>query len=142
MSDDNQYSAPKSTLEVNDGVVVEELSPLGWFMKVLKHYATFQGRARRKEYWMFTLIYVVSYIIAMIVSALLPFFIVIYFIFVLGIILPSIAVSVRRLHDTGRTGWWFLIQLIPLIGFIIFIIFAVQDSEPGTNHYGSNPKGL
>jgi uncharacterized membrane protein YhaH (DUF805 family) len=61
-------------------------------------------------------------------------------IYSLAILLPSLAVGVRRLHDIGRTGWWLLIGLIPLIGAIVLLIFAVQDSQPGTNQYGPNPK--
>ncbi len=58
----------------------------------------------------------------------------------LGVFIPSLAVSVRRLHDTNRSGWWVLINFIPIIGFIVFIVFMVQDSQPGTNQYGENPK--
>jgi uncharacterized membrane protein YhaH (DUF805 family) len=62
--------------------------------------------------------------------------------FVLANILPALAVGVRRLHDTGRSGWWLLIALIPLVGVIVLIIFYVQDSQPGVNKYGPNPKGV
>ena len=58
----------------------------------------------------------------------------------LAVLIPSIAVTVRRLHDTGRTGWWILIGLIPVIGGIVLLIFMLLDSEPGENQYGPNPK--
>ena len=62
------------------------------------------------------------------------------FIYSLFILLPGLAVSVRRMHDTGRSGWWVLLGIIPIVGWIIFIVFACQDSEPGDNQYGLNPK--
>ena len=58
----------------------------------------------------------------------------------LAVLIPSIAVSVRRLHDTNRSGWWLLIALVPLIGAIVLLVFMAQDSQPGKNQYGSNPK--
>lgn len=59
----------------------------------------------------------------------------------LAVLIPSLAVSVRRLHDTSRSGWWLLIALIPLVGAIVLIVFMAQDSKPGENQYGANPKG-
>ena len=66
----------------------------------------------------------------------------IYYIYVGAILIPSIAVAVRRLHDTNRSGWWYFISIIPIIGTIILIVFLVQDSQPGENKYGPNPKEL
>jgi uncharacterized membrane protein YhaH (DUF805 family) len=60
----------------------------------------------------------------------------------LAVLLPSIAVNIRRLHDTNRSGWWLLISFVPCIGWIVMLVFTVQDSQPGTNQYGPNPKGL
>jgi uncharacterized membrane protein YhaH (DUF805 family) len=60
----------------------------------------------------------------------------------LAVFIPSLAVGVRRLHDTGRSGWWLLISLVPIIGIIVLIVFLVQDSQNGTNQYGENPKGV
>lgn len=112
---------------------------MNWYIAVLKNYVGFSGRARRKEYWMFFLFnIIVSFVLAGIDMALGMQFL--YSIYSLAVLLPSIAVAIRRMHDTGRTGWWILINFIPLIGFIIFIIFACQDSEPGSNDYGPNPK--
>ena len=112
---------------------------MNWYLGVLKKYADFNGRARRKEFWMFALI---SFIIAVILSVVdgmigVP---VLGAIYALGVLLPSIAVGARRFHDIGKSGWWLLIGLIPLIGGLILIIFFVLDSNPGDNKYGPNPK--
>jgi uncharacterized membrane protein YhaH (DUF805 family) len=122
-----------------------------WYIKVLKQYADFSGRARRKEFWMFTLIntiiYAVPYTLAFTMLSTNPESVVasvlfgIVGLYALGILVPSLAVTVRRLHDTGRSGWWILIGLVPLIGFIVLLVFYVQDSQPGSNQYGENPKG-
>jgi uncharacterized membrane protein YhaH (DUF805 family) len=107
---------------------------MDYFTGALKKYADFTGRARRKEYWMFILIYmIINIVLAVlgldIISALVG----------LGLLVPSISIAARRLHDTGRTGWWQLIALIPVIGFIVLIVFLAQDSHE-TNDYGVNPK--
>lgn len=112
-----------------------------YYVDVLKKYAVFSGRARRKEYWMFLLIsLLVSIVLGIITNALkLEFISTLYS---LAILIPSLAVGARRLHDTSRSGWWLLIGLIPIIGTIILIVFMVQDSKPGSNKYGPNPKGM
>lgn len=99
----------------------------------------FEGRARRTEYWMFTLFNVIiSVVLSVIDSSLnLGFLGVIYS---LAVLLPGLAVSVRRLHDTGRSGWWLLIGLVPFIGAIVLLVFMLIDSEPRENQYGPNPK--
>ncbi|WP_010523027.1 DUF805 domain-containing protein [Aquimarina agarivorans] len=112
-----------------------------WYLKVLKQYVDFNGRARRKEYWMFTLIStIISYIIVGITYAISPELVALSYIYSLAVALPSLAVVVRRLHDIGKSGWFFLIILIPLIGAIWLIVLLCQDSEPGPNEYGPNPK--
>jgi uncharacterized membrane protein YhaH (DUF805 family) len=119
---------------------------MNWYLEVLKKYAEFNGRARRKEYWMFFLIStVISIILAVIDSftgtiseeAGLGLFSGIY---ALAVLIPGLSVTVRRLHDTDRSGWWILIGLIPIIGGIALLIFMVLDSTPGGNQYGPNPK--
>jgi uncharacterized membrane protein YhaH (DUF805 family) len=123
-----------------------------WYIKVLQQYADFEGRARRKEYWIFTL---VNFLITMALQALtfmvagmnpestLGLFLSgILGLYGLAVFIPSLAVGVRRLHDTGRSGWWLLISLVPVVGIIVLIVFLVQDSQNGTNQYGENPKGV
>jgi uncharacterized membrane protein YhaH (DUF805 family) len=114
---------------------------MNWYLEVLKKYAVFSGRARRKEYWYFVLFNFIIMVILSIIdqainSAILST------IYSLAVLIPSIAVTVRRLHDTNRTGWWVLIGLIPLIGLIVLLIFTVQGSQKGENQYGPNPKGV
>jgi uncharacterized membrane protein YhaH (DUF805 family) len=113
---------------------------VNWYLGVLKNYATFSGRARRKEFWMFALI---NFVIMVILSALdMALGIgLLSGLYALGVLLPSLAVGARRLHDIGKTGWWQLIGLVPLIGLLVLIIFFVMDSNPGDNQYGPNPKG-
>ncbi|MGO0061610.1 DUF805 domain-containing protein [Brevibacillus fluminis] len=111
-----------------------------WYVKVLKQYAVFQGRARRKEYWMFFLISAIISIVLSIIENLIGLPQILSTIYTLIILLPSLGVGVRRLHDTGRSGWWLLISFIPVIGTIILLVFLCQDSHPD-NQYGSNPKG-
>lgn len=111
-----------------------------YFTDALKKYIDFTGRATRKQYWMFVLFYLIFYIVCVVVDSVLGTFF-ITAIFSLGLIVPSISIAARRLHDTSRTGWWQLIALVPLLGVIILIVFLVQDSHPD-NQFGPNPKGL
>jgi uncharacterized membrane protein YhaH (DUF805 family) len=119
---------------------------MNWYLKVLKQYGDFSGRARRKEYWMFALFNLIFTVIAMIldnVSGLtagaLPYG-VFYLIYVLAVLIPALAVAVRRLHDVGKSGWMILIALIPIIGAIWLLVLMVTDSNQGENRFGSNPK--
>jgi uncharacterized membrane protein YhaH (DUF805 family) len=119
---------------------------LSWFIEALKKYAVFSGRSRRKEYWYFVLFVVIISIVLSIIDGLFGTNHrstgagLLSSIFSLAVLIPSIAVSVRRLHDIDRTGWWVLIGLVPIIGWIVLLVFHVQDSTPGTNRYGPNPK--
>ncbi|MBN1442063.1 MAG: DUF805 domain-containing protein [Planctomycetes bacterium] len=113
---------------------------MNWYVDVLKKYAVFDGRARRKEFWMFCLFNLVIAFVLGFVEGLLGSPGVVGILYGLAVIIPSIAVAVRRLHDTDRSGWWVLIGLIPLIGLIILIVFYVQDGTPGPNQYGESPK--
>lgn len=112
---------------------------MDWYLTVLKKYAVFSGRARRKEYWMFFLF---NFIFSFILTFVDVFLDTVLFgaIYGLAVLIPSLTVTVRRLHDIGRTGWWALIGLIPLIGFIVLFIFVTTDGNEGSNEYGSNPK--
>ena len=119
---------------------------MDWYLMALKKYAEFQGRSQRKEYWMFTLFNFLAMVLLGLVGALLGgggeggLGDVLQGLYGLGVLVPGIAVTVRRLHDIGKSGWWGLVALIPLIGSLILIYFAVKDSQPETNEYGPNPK--
>ena len=118
-----------------------------WFFKCWQQYADFSGRARRKEYWMFTLF---NALIAFVLGLVLGVFEVITdtqfistaisSIYSLFIFIPSLAVCIRRLHDVGKSGWFYLIGLIPIIGWIWLIVLFCTDSQPGANNWGANPK--
>jgi len=119
---------------------------MDWYIQVIKKYAVFSGRARRKEYWFFVLFNILISIALSMVDVMLGTANadtgtgLLGGIYSLAVLIPSIAVLVRRLHDTDRTGWWTLIGLIPIIGWIVLLVFLVQDSHPGQNQYGPNPK--
>jgi uncharacterized membrane protein YhaH (DUF805 family) len=121
---------------------------MNWYLEALKKYAVFSGRARRTEYWMFVLfnfIFSIATIcIDFVVGAAsgLPGIGFLFLLYGLGTFIPSLAVAVRRLHDTGRSGWWMLIGLVPLIGAIVLIVFNVQAGQPGANKYGPDPKAV
>lgn len=114
-------------------------------MEVLKKYAVFSGRARRQEYWMFVLINTVVAMVLVLIDSQVGLmsetgYGVLSGIYSLGILVPSIAVSVRRLHDTDRSGMWYLIAFVPIIGPIALLVFCVQDGNMGMNQFGANPK--
>ncbi len=111
-----------------------------WYIDVIKQYAVFTGRARRTEYWMYTLFYVIGYVVLTLIEWMIGLPGVVSSLYSLGLLLPSIGVGIRRLHDIDRTGWWMLLGLT-CIGTIVLIIFFVQDGTPGENKYGPNPKG-
>ena len=114
---------------------------MNWYIEVLKKYAVFSGRAHRTEFWMFCLFnFIVSFVLGFI-QGLIGIGSALSGLYTLAILIPSIAVSARRLHDTNRSGWWQLIGLIPIIGFIVLIVFYVQDSE-ADNKFGANPKAV
>jgi uncharacterized membrane protein YhaH (DUF805 family) len=115
-----------------------------WYTEVLKKYAVFSGRARRKEYWMFVLVSTIVSIVLAILDGILNTqsdngFGLLQGIYALAVLLPSLAVGVRRLHDTNRSGWWILIALTG-IGLIVLIVFYAQEGNPGDNQYGPDPK--
>ncbi len=108
---------------------------------VLTQYVGFSGRARRSEYWWFVLFTVIVDIVVSAIDAAIGSSI-LGIIVSLALLLPSLAVGIRRLHDTDRSGWWILIGIIPLVGWIVLIVFAVQDSSNGANKYGPSPKEI
>lgn len=109
---------------------------MNYIKKCFIHYADFKGRARRSEYWTFALVYMVVYYLLSINQDLN----IISSIFAVALFLPFLSVSVRRMHDIGKSGFWVLIQILPIIGNIIFIALTLLDSKPGDNKYGPNPK--
>ena len=119
---------------------------MGWYLEALKKYAVFSGRSRRKEYWYFVLFNIIVAIVLAGIDALLGTVSpssnigLLSGIYCLAILIPSLAVTVRRLHDITRSGWWIFINLIPLIGAIVLLVFALSEGTTGTNQYGPNPK--
>ena len=119
---------------------------MSWYLEALKKYAVFSGRSRRKEYWYFVLFNIIVAIVLAGIDALLGTFNftssigLLSGIYGLAVIIPSLAVTVRRLHDIDRSGWWIFINLIPLLGAIVLLVFAVSEGTPGNNRYGPNPK--
>jgi uncharacterized membrane protein YhaH (DUF805 family) len=126
-----------------------------WYLKVLRQFADFKGRARRKEYWMFVLFNIIFSILAMVVDGLLgtrfnveniygdptlSYYGWVYVLYAVVVLLPSLAVGVRRLHDVGKSGWMMLVALIPIIGSIWLIVLFCTDSEHGPNKWGDDPK--
>jgi len=116
-----------------------------WYLEALKKYAVFNGRARRKEYWLFGLWNVIIAFALGFVEGVMGIApqtqqSVLGIIYGLAVLIPGLAVAVRRLHDTNRSGWWVLIGAVPLVGALVLLYFFVQDSDPGTNEYGPNPK--
>ena len=122
---------------------------MSWYLAALKNYAVFGGRARRKEYWMFTLFNIlIIFVLAFLDTAASTgndrfgpagLLLIVYY---LAILLPSLAVSVRRLHDTARSGWWIFISIVPLIGSIVLLVFLATSGNAGTNQYGPDPKEI
>ena len=113
---------------------------------ITQHYADFSGRARRKEFWMFYLFALCASFTAIIVDNVLGTTLgslgygVVYLLVGLVLCLPTLAIAVRRLHDVGKSGWFYLIILIPFIGVVWLLILVCKDGQPGENAYGSNPK--
>ncbi|RCS26944.1 DUF805 domain-containing protein [Polaribacter sp. WD7] len=126
---------------------------MDWYLEVLRKYVEFSGRARRKEYWMFVLFHFIfiSLLVIILISSTGSFdtnaepnsiVALILSVYIFGTLLPSIAVTVRRLHDIGKSGWWYFISLVPYIGSFILLIFMCMEGEKRTNKWGKNPKGI
>jgi len=106
----------------------------------LNKYVTFSGRARRSEFWFWALFAVCIGVVAGIIDNIVGSSIVSWVVY-LGLLLPGIAVTIRRLHDTSRSGWFYLLALVPFGGFVV-LYFVLQDSTPADNAFGASPKGL
>ena len=122
-----------------------------YYLTVLKNYATFTGRARRSEYWYFALFNIIFGVVAMLIDnamgttfnfgygITIPYGY-LYLLYTLFVFIPGLAVTIRRLHDVGKSGWMFLVVLIPLIGAIWLLVLLFTDSQSGSNKWGGNPK--
>ena len=112
---------------------------------VLHNYMNFSGRARRSEYWYWVLAIVLFSIamshLLMVGKMVLGGFPIMTNVYTIVVSLLSISVTIRRLHDIGKSGWWYVLNFIPFIGALIFLILLCQDSQPGPNQWGENPKG-
>ncbi len=119
---------------------------MNWYIGVLTKFADFSGRARRKEYWMWALFYIIGVIVLSIIDGMLGMrgasgFGLLSGLFMLLNLVPSIAVGVRRLHDRDMSGWFMLLALVPLAGIALFVIFCLEGTR-GSNKYGPDPKGI
>lgn len=109
---------------------------------VFERYALFEGRAGRAEYWWF---FLANFLISLVLQGLgrgASILAIVSLIYSLALLIPGLAVAVRRLHDTNKSGWWILIALVPLVGIIVLIVFLATDGDPGANQYGNPDPGL
>ena len=113
---------------------------MNWYMEAFRKYAQFGGRARRMEFWMFTLINVLVIFGLVFFADKALWANILLAAYAVAMFIPCIALTVRRLHDTGRSGWWIFISAVPLIGSIAMIIFEVLPGDVGDNGYGPDPK--
>jgi uncharacterized membrane protein YhaH (DUF805 family) len=111
-----------------------------WYLEALRRYADFSGRARRREFWCFNLFHLLAVLGLMAIDIAVDFDGFLFMIYAVAVVIPAVAVGVRRLHDTGRSAAWILVPLIPGVGAIVLLIFLVQDGQPHTNDYGPDPK--
>jgi len=111
---------------------------VSWYLEVLKKYAVFDGRAPRREYWWFTLFNTIVIVALFLLSRVSVLFTVLAVIYLLAVLVPTIAVSCRRLHDTNKSGWLQLIGIIPFGGIVLLVFYCI-GSDPGSNKYGPNP---
>ena len=116
-----------------------------WYIEVLRKYTVFEGRARRKEYWIFALISALILIFLSLIDELTGWKVwedegVLSLVYSIAVFVPTLAVVIRRLHDTDRSGWWILIALIPLVGAIVLLVFLILKGNEGDNRFGPDPK--
>ena len=113
-----------------------------WYLTALKKYAIFNGRSRRTEYWMFILLntLIMLGLCVLIINEIIGLSLI--YVFAALILIPTLSVTVRRLHDTNRSAWWLLLPLIPVLGELVFLVFMVLEGKPERNRFGPDPKGL
>jgi len=109
---------------------------------VFERYAVFGGRAGRAEYWWFFLANLLVSLVFQILAGAVDALVILSLIYSLALLIPGLAVAIRRLHDTNKSGWWILIALVPLVGIIVLIVFLATDGDPGANQYGNPDPGL
>lgn len=121
---------------------------MNWYLKVFKQYLDFSGRARRKEYWMFILFHFIALFLLITIDTTIGTTYgeaevgILYMVYFVLSIIPGLAVSVRRLHDLGKSGTWIFINFIPFIGGLWFLILTCMEGESKSNKWGQNPKGI
>ena len=113
---------------------------MNWYLKAMKQYVDFSGRARRKEYWMYFLVYFLITLVCGVVEGVRSMPGTLTTIVALVHLLPSLGVTARRLHDTNRSAWWMLVSFIPVIGWLVLLYFMVNAGDAQDNRFGSNPK--
>lgn len=119
---------------------------MDWYLQAWRNYSDFAGRARRSEYWYFLLGNLIVATVLTVVDFLLAGSLLgsatrlLDLLYSLAVLVPGIAVTIRRLHDTGRPGIWILIGLLPLVGAVVLLVFMLEDSQPGSNRYGASPR--
>ncbi len=140
----NPYQAPMQPMVINTPQVLLEqnYNTMDWIKKCLQNYTSFKGRARRKEYWWFYLFTLIVYIITSTMDAMAGTEYLFTGLASLALFLPTLAVTVRRLHDIGRSGWWIFISIIPLIGVFILIFWLATNTQPLQNQWGNPAKPI
>lgn len=139
----NPYQAPNqmgavATRQGDNPVWAEEENYgfMDWVKKCFSNYANFNGRARRKEYWFFNLAYILIYVVAVLLDYMIGNKGILPGIVTLALIVPLLAVQVRRLHDISKSGWWVLISFLPFIGSILLLVWMATDTKPESNQWG------
>jgi uncharacterized membrane protein YhaH (DUF805 family) len=117
---------------------------MNWYLAVLKNYVGFSGRAGRTEYWMFALFNLIIFLVLAILAAITRsfFFWLLYGLYALAVLIPTLAVTWRRMQDTGRNGLWILLGLIPFVGGIILLVFMILPGTQGPNEFGPDPAAV
>jgi uncharacterized membrane protein YhaH (DUF805 family) len=108
-----------------------------WKRVVLERYAQFEGRAGRGEFWWFVLANMIVYVVLLVLVRVSPVFLILYVGYAFAVLVPSIAVAIRRLHDLGKSGWMLLIGLIPIVGGILLLVWYASPGQPAVNQYGA-----
>ena len=106
-----------------------------YYIDAFRNYVNFKGRATRKQYWMFVLFNCIAVIALWLIACVVPALAFLVSIYNLGVLLPGLAIGARRLHDTDRSAWWLLLNLLPIVGPIVLLVFSVLPSTPGSNRF-------